>query len=141
MRIYIRWISRADFPCKGIIIKNVRDLRTFIQNLSSFYEETSNQIDLHSYDLLSIESKLQLIRQSQKLSQTFIKPVVKATYRKSDQMIPLLPGKLKLNLQDDFGLKPFSPACKKHIEGNKEGLVLNTRLIMGHIIWVISYGS
>ena len=128
MRIYIGRISRTDSTCKGNIIYNFKYLATLIKNFSSLYEEASNQIDLQSYNLVSFESKLQFIRnKSPQLSPILIKPVVKATYRKSDQMIPLLPGKLKLNLQDDFGLKPFSPACKQHTEGSKEGLVLNAR--------------
>ena len=84
---------------------------------------------------MSLESKLQLIRS--KSPKQFEKPVVEATYRKSDQMIPLLPGKLKLNLQDDFDLKQFSPECRQHTERNKQGSVLNTTSI--DLKWSIIY--
>ena len=70
---------------------------------------------------MSLASKLAALQNNQK--QKFIIPgyipVVEATYRKSDQMVPLLPGKLEINLGKDFGLKPHSPPCQRHNERNK----------------------
>ena len=79
---------------------------------------------LQSYDLQkvkSLEAKIADLERKQNENQAFVKPVVAATYRKSDQMVPLLPGKLELNLQSDFSLKPYSPPCRKHDEQNREG--------------------
>ena len=76
------------------------------------------------HELASLASKLAALQSNEKLiKQQLIKPgyipVVEATYRKSDQMVPLLPGKLEINLGKDFGLKPHSPPCQRHNERNK----------------------